>query len=146
MLGIAALGQLPQGGFPFKRPAVGPVVFERLYHTAEDLERRLEEQRGNTFGVKWYESFIEATEAAAAKAEEAKSAAQRIALEKAVEAAEEIVTERPQFAEEALFALQAAVNATRATAIIKHANRVAELARMYAYYQDEEDIEMLLLH
>jgi hypothetical protein len=118
----------------------------RLRHKAEDLEERLRAQRGNTFGRRWYEDYLAA---ALAKAEEAKNERQAAALLEAVEAVSNEIDNAVAEDREPLDVaamLRAATSATRATASIKHSAAIAK-AIAQAWEDDEEEvIEMLLLH
>jgi predicted DNA-binding WGR domain protein len=118
----------------------------RLRHTRKELENRIKAQRANTFGRKWFEEFLDAQEAALAKAGKAKSEKQREALVEAVAATQQVDTEAEATALSALLA--AAVNASRVTASIKRADEVVRLAarRELDDEDDDEEAMMLLLH
>src|SRR5271169_371600 len=93
-LGAVALGEFPVGIPPFiqppyPKPAVGwdidvPV---RRRRTPEELERKLKQQRDDTFGRRWFDDFLKAETAAQARAQNTKSEPQREALDSAIEAA-----------------------------------------------------------
>ncbi len=120
----------------------------KLRHTRKDLEERLAKQRANTFSRRWFNEYLEAEAAALERAKEAKGK-QRAALEEAVEAANEAVVEAlddGRSLEELTRSLNAAANATRVTASIRHAEEVIRLAALAEYDDDEETIELLLLH
>jgi membrane glycosyltransferase len=121
----------------------------RLRHTKKELEEKLRRQRANTFGRRWFEDYLAAQARALEKAEKAKSAKQREALEEAVEAADEAVDaaiEQGREVHDLTVALNAAASASRLTASIKHARNVVVLASTYEDDNDEETVELLLLH
>lgn len=121
---------------------------QRLRHDPEELERRLQAQRG--FGLRKYEEMIAAHSAAVEAAQVSKSEKRAAALTQAAEAAEELLENAlgeaefvPDF-DRVIAELNAAVSATRATAAIKHAELAIRLAREWD--EDEEEAIMLLLH
>ncbi len=142
-----------QGGFGSTPPTPPPAVvvgwIGKLRHGRKDLEERLDRQRANTFSRRWFREYLEAEAAALERAKEAKSAKQREALEEAVEAANEAVVEAlddGRSLEELTRSLNAAANATRVTASIRHAEEVKRLAAIAEWDDEEEAIELLLLH
>lgn len=131
--------------------------------TREELDRRLKEQRDNTFGRRrWAElKALEAAEEAASRlAIETKSKAQRKALEAAAQAARNAAREieaanvlpEPEVAALTL-SLQAATGAVRikasldeAKAAIAFAAAVMAAVRRMTEQNEEEAIVLLLLH
>lgn len=139
MLGGSPLGAFPLGGFPVVVHRVGWLP----RYDPEYLEQRLKEQRG--FGRKWFEEFVETTQAALAKAEQAKSPKQKAIIREAVEEVEEAASSGADI-EGAMAALRAAINASRVSASIKHAELAIRFAKYPEWDDEEEEIEMLLLN
>jgi hypothetical protein len=110
-------------------------------HTQEELEARLRQQKTETFGLRWYDDYLAARAAAAKRLESTKSDPHRKALSEAVDAADEAIA--PETVMGITEMLKAAAGAKRLTASLKHARALADLA---LYDDDEEVIEMLLLH
>ena len=153
MLGIGAIGQLPVAGFPVNRPAVGwfPEWDEyppsrRRRHTPEELEGKLARQKENTFGRRWFDDYIAAQNAALARARDTKSERLREKLEEAVTATSQEVADAIDEGRAPIdfnAALNAAANAKRTSAAIKHSETVLHLVN--EEYDEEEDIAILLL-
>lgn len=130
----------------------------------EELERRLKEQRDNTFGRRrWAElKALEAAEEAASRlALETASKAQRKALEAAAQAARDtarVASEAQSLPVQAIdaltLALEAATSATRVKVSLDEAKRaiglanavMAELRRIEDENDEEEAIVLLLTH
>jgi hypothetical protein len=118
---------------------------QRRRHKIEDLERSLQQQRANTFGRHWFSEFQEAQQAALDKAKKAKSKAQREALIDAVAAVQDIEVIEDDIAElTRLFS--AAAGAGRVTASLKHTRKILDFALIREAEDEEEAIELLLLH
>lgn len=107
-------------------------------HEPDELERRLKEQRDNTFGRRRFNELLDELRA---KTIEVESKPAKAALVRTVLKAEE-AGPSDGLAE----ALEAAVLASNATRIIKEAEAAYEAAMASIRRQDEEDIELLLLH
>ncbi len=122
----------------------------RFRHTRKQLEDKLRRQQADTFGRRWFEEYLAAERVALARADKAKSAKQREALEAAVEAADAALEEVIEDGriEELARILNAAASATRVTASIKLARAVVELSSRAAQEASDDDDEaiMLLLH
>jgi len=101
-------------------------------HTRKELEQRLRAQRGDRFSPKWFEDFLAARDALAERAEALQSELLHRAADDAADASIDVVP-----------LLKAAASATRKTAALKHARAIIDAAE---YDDDEEIIEMLLLH
>ena len=146
MLGIAAIGQLALCEFPTVAHVTPPTppakkkVGWGFRHTREELEEKLRQQKAETFGLRWYDGYLAARAAAIRRVETTKSKPHREALVEAVDAADQAVT--PEIIADIARMLEAAANAKRLTASLKHARALADLA----YDDDEEVIEMLMLH
>ena len=127
--------------------AASKVVGWGYRHTRQDLEERLKRQRQNTFGRQWFDEFMEAREALAERAETLNDK-QRAIVQEAVAEASDALVDALQDGREIDLAplLMAAASSTRITAVIKHSRAVIEAARYAAEDDDEEVIEMLLLH
>lgn len=153
------------GGASAGTPVIAPKVVgwpRRIKR--EELERRLKEQRDNTFGRRrWAElKALEAAEEAASRlAIETASKAQRKALEAAAQAARDTARAAseaqsvPVQAIDALtLALEAATSATRIKVSLDEAKRavglanavMAELRRIEDENDEEEAIVLLLTH
>ncbi len=133
------------GSTPPTPPAVVVGWIGKLRHTREELEEKLERQRANTFGRRWFNEYLAAQARALEKAKKTKSETQREALEEAVEAAAEAV-DAGREVPDLTAALNAAASASHLATSIKLARNVIEMALAYEENEDEEAIEMLLLH
>jgi len=152
MLGFGALAETALAEIPLlpsttttKKKVGWFPQWDRLRHDPEELERRLEKQRG--FNPKKFDEFVAATQALQEKKVKGR---QKVVIEKALEAVVEFDWHE-ELIEEITQALIAAAGATRATATIKHAEHAARLAQSRAAYEeneneDEEEAVMLLLH
>ncbi len=116
-------------------------------HTRKDLQERLSRQKSNTFSRRWFDEYLAAQAAALDRAENAKSAALRRALEDAVDAASEAVAKaidnEQDIGDDLAKALNAAASASRATASIRLAQAVIDLA---ADEEEDDDEFFMLLH
>jgi hypothetical protein len=110
-------------------------------HTRQELEAKLQQQKSETFGLRWYDDYLAARAAAIERIESTKSRPHREALVEAVDVADAVVN--PETVFDLARELKAAAGARRVTASLKHAIVIAALA---SYDDDEEVIEMLLLH
>jgi hypothetical protein len=110
-------------------------------HTREELEEKLKQQKAETFGLRWYDDYLAARAAIVERVESTTSPNHRDALVEAIDAADEIVTIWNVTGVTEM--LSAAAKATRITASLKHARMIVDYAE---YDDDEEVIEMLLLH
>ncbi len=133
------------GSTPPTPPAVVVGWIGKLRHTRKELEERLDRQRANTFGRRWFNEYLAAQAKALEKAEETESEPLREALEEAVEAAAEAV-EAGQEVPGLTAALDAAASASHLATSIRLARQVVEMALAYEENEDELAIEMLLLH
>lgn len=165
-LGPGGYSRPPYGSFAGRSPAavIAPRVGWPRRIKREELERRLKEQRDNTFGRRrWAElKALEAAEEAASRlAIETESKAQRKALEAAAQAARDTARAAaeaqslPVRAIDALtLALEAATSATRIKVSLDEAKRavglanavMAELRRLEDDADEEEAIVLLLTH
>lgn len=164
-LGFVSLLAPWVGGAAAGTPVIAPKVVgwpRRIRR--EELERRLKEQRDNTFGRRrWAElKALEAAEEAASRlAIETESKAQRKALEAATQAARDTARAAseaqsvPVQAIDALtLALEAATGAARIKVSLDEAKRavglahavMAELRRLEDENDEEEAIALLLMH
>jgi hypothetical protein len=107
-------------------------------HTREELAEKLRQQKTETFGLRWYDDYLAARAAVVDRVESTTSPNHREALVEAVDAADRMVT--PERAMDLAWTLNATAKATRMTASLKHARAIVD------YDDDEEVIEMLLLH
>ena len=117
-------------------------------HTREELEEKLARQRTHTFGRNWFQDFLAAREALAERAETL-NGKQRAIVQEAVAEASDALVDALQDGREIVDLtplLMAAASATRMTAVIKHSRAVIDAARYAFEDDDEEAIELLLLH
>ena len=111
-----------------------------LRHDPQELEQRLKAQREGAFGRRRFDELVAEAEQ---KAAELKSKPAKAALQRAIDAVQEAVESEPD--DRFTDALEAAVLASSASRTIKQAQIVYEMA-MAALDEEEEDIELLLLH
>lgn len=144
---LLRFGFAPQGtaGAVVARRAVGSLEGEgggrRRRITREELDRRLKEQRDNTFGRRWFEEFQAAEQEVREAAALAKKKAARKALETAARAVAEIA---PRLDEQTdlvpiTLALEAAADATKLKDTLAAAKRAVELLKAELQRLDDEE-------
>ena len=150
MLGFGALAEVALAEIPLI-PAVTPPTPPTtkkvgwmpewgFRHAPAELEQRLKAQREGTFGRRRFEELIAEAEQ---KAAELKSKPAKAALKRAIAAVQEAAETAPN--DSLTDALEAAVLASNASRTIKQADALYAMA-MAALDEDEEDVELLLLH
>ena len=112
-----------------------------LRHDPQELEQRLKAQREGAFGRRRFDELVAEAEQ---KAAELKSKPAKAALQRAIDAVQEAVESEPD--DRFTDALEAAVLASNASRTIKQAQIVYEMAMAALDEEEEEDIELLLLH
>jgi hypothetical protein len=103
-------------------------------HTREELEEKLQQQKAETFGLRWYDDYLAARAAVVERVESTTSRHLREALVEAIDAADEIVTIWNVTG--VTETLSAAAKATRLTASLKHARAIVDY-EAFTYLNDE---------